>query len=104
MMRRRRMNRAILGCFLVISSGCSLVTAGEAQPRMLDAIADSDSAEADSVLSTALGAPDGKLPEKRHSFTDLLLAERGVVRLSAGNYQASAADLGLADKLFDVRD
>ncbi len=100
---QREMMRATPLLALALLSGCTLVTAGQVQSPMRDAVASNDLAEADLVLTDALGARDGKLSE-HHSFTNLLLAERGVIRLSADHYKESAIDLGLADKGFDVQD
>jgi hypothetical protein len=94
----------IFGYFLVFSSGCSLLNAGEVQAPVLDALTDHDPKSADSLLSDALGPPIGKLPDRQHNYTGWLLAQRGVVRLSSESYADSAADLGLADKMFDIQD
>src|ERR1700689_61037 len=94
----------ILGALLLGSSGCSMAIAGGAQPRMLDELADHDPGRADAIMSEALKTPDGKLPDKVHSFTGLMLAERGAVRLSNDDPAASATDLAAADKILDEKD
>lgn len=102
--RARVLGLALFIALALASTGCSMFHAGAAEGPMLSALQDDDTAAAARALDDGLGVDGGRLPAKMRSFTGLMLAERGTVKLAGGLYHQSSDDLRVADRMLDVED
>ncbi|HEX7665047.1 MAG TPA: hypothetical protein VF407_11065, partial [Polyangiaceae bacterium] len=93
-----------LAVLALAANGCSLFHAGQAEGPMLAGLQNDDMAAASKALDDGLGVEGGKLPREMHSFSGLMLAERGTVDIAAGLHHQATDDLRVADRMLDVED